>query len=569
MAIASLAAISISRSRKESIEVPAFGGEYIEGILGQPRYINPVLEDANEIDSSISHLIFSGLFKYASDGKLAEDIAESLELSEDKKTYSVKIKENIYFHDGEKLTADDVVFTAQIIANPDYNSPLKESLQSVQFEADGEYIVKFILKEAYSLFAHNLTFGILPKHIWEGIHPANFSLAEGNLKPIGSGPFALKKLSRNKNGFIGYINLERFEEYFAQKPFLENVTFKFYSSGEDLLIAYNNKEILGTKNLPEKWEEKINKDSSNIFKARLSQYFGIFFNLNSNKTLQDPAARNALSLAIDKKSIIENVFNGEPFQIDLIPFPETFNNLPGQHNPESASAILEEAGWKDSDGDSIREKEGIKLEFSLATLNQPHLEQTALAIQKDLEKIGAKINVEIKNFSEINSLIKERGYEAILFGQTLGIAPDPYAFWHSSQKDYPGLNLSLFSNPESDRILENIRIAPNNINGEELASAAILEELPKETAAAENASISIKQTEKTREDLYADLQNILAKENPAIFLFSPASIFVINNKIKGVEIEDIYTPSGHFSEILNWHIKTKYERRNKVSSETN
>lgn len=538
-ALISLIALALINKYKNSQKVAAPGGEYTEGAIGQPQYINPALASASDIDSDIVELVFSGLFKHSQDGKIINDLASSYEISEDKKTYSIIIREDAQWHDGEKLDAKDVAFTVQTIANPAYKSPLQQSLQSVECQTDGDYKIRFILKEPYAPFLHNLTFKIMPVHIWQNTPPTSFRLFDGNLKPIGSGIFEFKNLAKDKDGFIHSITLEKFENYHQEKPLIELVTFKFYQNESGLLEAYNKKEILGISEAPKKYEEKLKDlESVEAFQLKLPQYFAIFLNQESNKALKDKNIRIALAKALNKNSLVSGIFEKEAEKIDsCIPYLENETYKRYDFSPQEAASILESAGWKDSDNDGIRESASSKLEFSLATADQPQLVSLAQLIKSQWENIGVKINLNIKNVSELQTIaIRNRDYDMLIFGQSLERDPDPYAFWHSSQKDYPGLNLAMFSNPEADKILEAIR-------GEF------------------DASIKI-------ED-YKKLQNIISEEIPAIFLFSLNRTYLISDKVKNTEAVGIALPQNRFDKINNWYIKTKYEGRNKNASSSN
>lgn len=532
--LSSLAIIAL-KNRKNSIAVPAPGGEYIEGMAGQPQHINPVLAPANDIDSDLAELIFSGLFRYSEKGELINDIASECEISEDKKTYVIALKDGIFWHDGERLDSNDVLFTAQTIANPAYKSPLRQSLESVEFQIENELKIRFILKEPYAPFLHNLTFKILPSHIWQNIPPSSFQLADGNLKPVGSGPFRFESLKKGKDGFIYSITLEKFEEYFQNKPFLQTITFKFFPDEESLLNAYNKKEILGINKISGSYQEKIRRlDSLNIFKTKLPQYFAVFFNPESNKILSDKSIRSLLARSINKDDLANKKLESKVERIDsFASFFYAENETPKIANIsiEEAKNALENLGWKDLDGDGIREKSSQKMEFSLITADHPQLSSSAQFIKEQWESLGIKINLDIKNLPDLQgSAIKNRNYDMLIFGQSLGGDPDLYAFWHSSQKNYPGLNLAMFSSPAADKILESIRKEFNH-------SAKSIQ--------------------------HAEFQKILSEEYPAIFLFTPYRIYAVNNKVKNIEIGEAPSAANRFAKINNWHIKIKYERRNK------
>ena len=221
--------------------VPKSGGEYVEGIIGQPLYINPLLSQTSEADSDLVQLIYGGLFKFNSEGKLENNLAENWEVSEDQKTYTVKLRPGIFWHDGEPLNAEDVFFTVSILQDPAYKSPLRQNWQGVEVNQIDNLTLSFSINTPYSGFLNNLTLGILPKHIWGNIAPEKFSLADYNLKPVGSGPYKFEDFQKSSSGEILSYELLAFEKYFEGEPYISKMVFNFYPDEETMLIAYNKK----------------------------------------------------------------------------------------------------------------------------------------------------------------------------------------------------------------------------------------------------------------------------------------------------------------------------------------
>ena len=341
-----------------------------------------------------------------------------------------------------------------------------------------------------------------------------------------------KQLSKDKEGKIISIELEINNDYYSQKPFIKKLVFQFFQNEEDVILAFNRKEINGINYLsPDNKEMVINFENSNIHRLKIPRYFAIFFNQTKNKALSDKEVRLALSHGIDKNRLIQEVLNSEGSPSDS-PIPA---QLLG-HNPnikiydyaqEHAKNTLDSAEWIDTDGDGIREKEDVKIEFTLVIPNQKELRETGELIQQMWKEIG--VAVEIKEVStETNELsdsyIKPREYEAILVAQILNYDPDPFAFWHSSQKKETGLNLSLYDNPEVDKILEEARQESNN---------------------------------ETRAEKYKKFQELLIKDIPAIFLYSPNYLYVHGKSIRETDFNNIVIPSDRFNGIENWYMKTK------------
>ncbi|TSC52836.1 MAG: Uncharacterized protein LiPW39_530 [Parcubacteria group bacterium LiPW_39] len=522
---------------------PKRAGSINIGVFSSPRFLNPVLNQINDTDRDLSTVIFSGLMKYNGQGNLINDAAAKYAIGDFGKVYEITLQKDIQWQDGKPLTADDIIFTLQVIQNPDYRSPLRALWQGIEVEKIDDLSVRFRLKNAYP-FLNNLTFGILPKHLWESVAPAQFALHELNLKPVGSGPYKFKKLQKDKNGAVKILEFEAFKNYFGGEPYLTDLVFKFYSSEAEVMNAYKKEEIdafnfLSAKNLAE-----LNKNNGNlnIYPITLPRYFAVFFNQSQNALLIDKTIRQALAYATDKKKIIAAVFGGYGQEIDspLLPGMAGYSDKIKIYDfaPEQAKSILANTGWQDLDNDGVlekevlkekvrgkaQEKETIKLEVTLTTIDWPELAQTAQILQNQWAQIGVKLNLDIKNTSKIqNEVIKPRQYQALLFGEVLGQEPDLFHFWHSSQKKESGLNIALYENPEVDKLL-----------------LEILEDL--------NGDSRIQKIQRA--------VSLITDDLPAIFLFSPDYIFVAKKEIKGIELENLDAPSSRFSQINRWYAQT-------------
>src|SRR3989344_3549490 len=223
----SIISIPILTYRHLTTPVAAQGGSVTEGIVGEPRHINPLLAQS-DADRDLVRLIYSGLLKYNGDGKLVPDLAKSYEISQDELSYTVYLKDNVLWHDNTPVTADDIIFTIQLAQNSDYGSTQRINWQGVEVERADEKTVIFKLKNKYAQFLTNLTLPIIPQHIWENIKPINFALSELNLKPIGSGPYVFKKLRKDKSGKIVLYRLEANKNFYDREPMIQDLEIKFY-----------------------------------------------------------------------------------------------------------------------------------------------------------------------------------------------------------------------------------------------------------------------------------------------------------------------------------------------------
>lgn len=508
--------------------IPKVGGEYIEGVVGQPLYLNPLLSQTSEADSDLVSLIYSGLFKYDNNGNVVTDLAENYSISDDQKEYTILLKKGTLWHDGRAVTAGDVSFTFNILQDPAYKSPLRQNLQGVEVSLMDENTIKFTLKNPFIGFLDNLTVGILPKHIWENIAPEKFALAENNLHPVGSGPYIFSSLQKDSSGNILTMRLVGYKSYHGGNPYISRLAFNFYPGDEELIAAYNKKEIMGMASIPPENIKNIkNVKSTNVHELIIPRYFSVFLNETKNIALANDAVRSALSKSVDKKEIIDVVLYGKGFALasPILPQMKGYNNEEIKINIDEANKILDEEGWKLDENENVRKKGDNKLEFDLVTTDWPELNQTAEILKKQWEKVGARVNVKVLTVSDLQqNYIRTREYDSLLFGQAISFSPDLYSFWHSSQKRDPGLNLSLFDNKDADGLLEGLRQETND---------------------------------EKRIEGYQKFQDILKKENPAIFLYSRYYLYPTSTSLQGVEVKNINNSSSRFADVSKWFVKTK------------
>jgi peptide/nickel transport system substrate-binding protein len=513
-----------------TVPVPKKGGEYVEGISGQPIYINPLLSQTSEADADLAQLVFSGLLKYDLDGNLVNDLAESFEISEDKKIYTFKLKQNVFWHDSEKLNADDVKFTFDILQDPSYRSPLRQSWKGVVVNRLDEFTLEFVLEQPYFPFLDRLTLGILPKHIWENIGSDRFTLSDFNLRPVGSGPYAFSKIQKDSAGTVASIELNSFVSYYAGEPYIPKITVNFYPDDSMAMEAYNQKEVSGLGNLPlEKLADIKSQKSTINHEFVIPRFYSIFFNQTKSIVVANDSVRKALALSVNRDEIISQILKGKGVAIysPFLPQMPEFNAETEKYflDLEKAKEILEKDGWKMNEEKGVREKDGKELKFKMLTVDWPELSETADLLLEQWKKIGVEVEVEVLSTSDLQqNYIRTREYDALLFGQETSLNSDVYPFWHSSQKQDPGLNLSLFDNKRADELLDQAR-----------------QETDKEK----------------RIGIYKEFQDILADKLPAIFLFSRYYVYPVSDQIKGIEMKEINSPSWRFAEVDKWFIETR------------
>lgn len=527
----SLVAIGVQLYISSTSAVPAYGGEYREAVVGLPRFINPALAPTNDVDRDLVQLIYAGLMRYNREGDVVPNLAETYEILDEGREYHFTLKDNLVWSDGEALTAEDIVFTIELIQNPQYASPLYQSWQGVEVIAEEDNSIIFLLSSPYPPFLENTTIGILPKHIWQNVAPKNFALTDYNLQPIGAGPYRVEKFSKDSAGFISSYTLKRNERYHGQKPYIDKIIFKFYENEEEALKAYNAKNVDGVSFLSPINIDLI-KDSEGlrIHELAMPRYFALFINPSQNEVLQDKTVRQALAYATNRDKIIEEVLAGFAQKADT-PIPPNlkkyYNKDAGQVHLDAAKAqgVLEDRGWVDENEDGVREKEGVNLELTLVTAQRPELERVAQLIAEQWREAGILLHVRTLELGELQQdVIRPRNYELLMFGEIYGAIPDPFSFWHSSQRNNPGLNLSNYKNDTVDKLLEDAR-----------------QEIDEEK----------------RIEILKKFQTEVVKDMPAIFLYDPVYLYPVQKRVQGIEEAFIVDTSLRFVDIENWYIETK------------
>jgi peptide/nickel transport system substrate-binding protein len=518
---------------KVSIEVPAIGGSWKEGIIGSPHFINPLLA-VSDADRDLVTLVFSGLMRPDGKGSLTLDLAEKFEISEDGLSYTFTLKEDLEFHDGEPLTTDDIIFTVQLAKNPVLKSPTRANWEGVEVEKIDNRTVRFTLRRPYAPFPENATLGILPKHIWGEISPDQILLSDLNLKPLGAGPYKIETVSTGDNDIITSLSLRSFKKYASGTPHINKMLLRFYPSEVELLNAYSRADTNAVGAISPQNIKKITRNNGRLKTLTLPRVFGVFFNQNEKSLFLEKSVREALTKATDKDRVIKEVLQGYALPIASPIPPGTFGALPAEEitrDLESARSILEADKWERNEETGIYEKieKGKvveELRFSLATSNAPDLVRTADILKNNWEELGAKVEVRVFEIADLNqNVIRPRKYDALLFGEVVGRDPDPFAFWHSSQRNDPGLNIALYTNSSVDKILEDAR-----------------------------GLIS----KEKRKEKYEEFQNKVISDTPAIFLYSPYFIYIIPEGLKGFETVHIATTGERFSNVHNWHFETRY-----------
>lgn len=545
----STVALLLAINNKFLVEIPAQGGMITEGVVGIPRFINPILA-FTDADRDLSALIYSGLMKF--DGvNVVPDIAQSYTVSSDGRVYTFTLRDDVFFHDGVKLTAQDVEFTVLKAQDPELKSPIRASWDKVKVEVVSDYNIRFTLDRAYEPFITNMTLGILPKHMWSTVPPEQFTFSNYNIEPIGSGPFLLETIIRDKGGLPTAYKLIRWNKFHTGESYLDGITLRFYTNERELIESYNEGIIDGMNSISPKEAQRLHflSPKAIIERIALPRIFGVFYNQSQNEVLAMPEVRQALSVAINRERIVQEVLAGYGIPItSALPYSILGSTTRNQSEPlkpmqstttdtfiSDARSILTKAGWTlASSSDSTSGSVFIKktktkthtLDFTLTTSNAPELKRAGELAQEQWERLGAQVSLKVFETGDLNqNVIRPRNYDALLFGEVIGRDLDLFAFWHSSQRNDPGLNIALYTNSRADRLLEQIRT-----------------ETSKEKRLAQ----------------FRELDTIIRNDHPATFIFSPDFIYIVPPKLHGMNLKHITTSADRFSSVTDWYVKTEH-----------
>jgi peptide/nickel transport system substrate-binding protein len=512
-AASALAALALGRA---TTVVPAQGGTFTEGVLGQPTYANPILAES-DADKNLVRLLFASVL----------DLAEKTEADQSGRVWKLRLKEGIKWSDGRKITSDDVIFTVQKMQDPETRSPLYASWQGVAANRLSEIEVQFNLVSPYPFFIENLrALYPIPKHLFADTPSSNWRLSDYNLKPVGSGPYAFKSYQKEESGFISVYELGASPNYAGDQPYISTMSFRYFGNIADLTRAFNAGVLDAFGEFDPDAVTRVNR-SYEVVSFPVPSYYAVFLNQGQSLVLKELVVRQALAGSIDRAQLILGIFGARAREVQSPVFGEEGSLNVASSGLENTPIALESAGWIVGES-GIREKTVkdvvLKLQFDLVVPKISFLEKTAGLLRDMWRRAGIEVNLVVLAPEEItNRVIKNREYQAILFGNFLNPPHDLYPFWHSNERFYPGLNLALYNSEDADELMEAIR-----------------RELDVQKRASEIHSLA----------------ETIAQDVPAAFLYSPDYLYVVSRDVKGIEPKQLAEPADRYEGVLRWHLKT-------------
>jgi peptide/nickel transport system substrate-binding protein len=498
---------------------PAYGDTLIEGTIGEPSILIPMLA-GDSASHSVSGLIFNGLVKYDTDLSVIGDLAESWDISDDGLIITFRLKKGVKWADGVEFTADDVMFGYQTIIHEDTPTAYKEDYLQVK---KAEVLDKHTFRVTYEKpFAPALTswgsLTILPKHLLQG---KDITKSELTRNPVGMGPYKLTRWTPGQE-----VVLDSNRNYFEGRPYIDRYLYRIIPDPATMFLELQAGRIDMMGLTPIQYTKQTDTDffkrNFQKFRFPVFSYTHMAFNLK-HPFFQDKKVRQAIAYAIDKEEIVDVILFGLGSPATGPYVPNTWPYNPDvrryEHNPEKAKELLAEAGWRDTDGDGILDKDGRPFSFTVITNMGNSLRMnTATIIQWKLRQVGIKVDIRALEFSTfINDFINKRRFEAVILGWSIGLDADQYDIWHSSKTKEKEFNFVSYINPEVDRLLEEGR-----------------------------RTFDIEERKKS----YFRIQEILAEDLPYIFLYVPHATPIVHSRFKGIKP----SPIGISYNLPRWYV---------------
>lgn len=533
--------LSEQRPKTETVSqlatpTPVRGGVYTEALVGSLQRLNPLLDRYNQVDRDIDRLLFSGLVRFDGRGVPRPDLAEAWGVSEDGTLYNVTLRKNALWHDGKPVTADDVIFTIDLMRNGGDVVPadLQELWKGIEAVKLSDVDIQFRLPESFAPFLDYLTFGVLPKHLLDGKSINDLVNEPFNLQPVGSGPFKFTRLIVEDDVITG-LALSANKEYYLQPPYIDELVFRYYPDDSGAYQAYLDGQVqglgqVGSTILP----DVLTEDGLALYTARQPKLAMVLFNLNNSEVgfLQDKAVRKALLMGINRQRIIDRILQGQAIQADGPILPGTWAYYDGikpiAYDPEAARAQLKEAGFVfANEGDVILTKGEQRLAFTLLHPDTPQHRAVAEAIQTAWSDLGVEVNLEAMPYDQlVTERLADRAFQAVLVDLDFAHSPDPdpYPFWDQAQAGGAGQNYSQWDNRMASEYLEQARITVNL-------------------------------TERAK--MYRNFQVVYQEEMPGLPLYYPVYTYAVAQEIRDIRIGPFFDPSDRFGNIVEWNLANR------------
>ncbi len=513
-------------------EVSVRAGEINEGIVGVPVHKNPLFA-ASVVEHDVAVLLHAGLLRHNRAGGLVPNLAEHWERKG--AAYTFRIRKNARFHDGTTLDVDDVLYTADMIRRLGQDNPHRNAWEGVTISALNTHTVLITVPEGNLAFPEEFTVPILPKHIWQKIPEDTWRRYAGSGVYVGAGPFRHENEILTIDGRLLRLTFAAFNDYAPGKPYIKKISFHFFTDADMLLEAFSRGRIDAVHSIAAAETAAILSHSENndvLYTANTDRVFGIFFNTEDGRILQDPFLRSVLSRSVDRDSIIRDVFRGlgTPLAAPIATDTETAERTV---SPEEIQQTLEDIGWIFEDVHNSRKRDGIPLRMSLVFLDTPEKRQTADILIEGWQELGFDIEARALPPEVMEQVIEEKQFDMLLYGYEADRPKDLVALWKSGDRKNIA-SVTGFGSPILNTLLTEMEhgTPPERLTGDD----------------------------NWREIVYTDIKQEMMKRVPAVFLYSPYFLYILPENIFGVSAEKkhlgrVHQPSDRFMNIHTWYMQ--------------
>ena len=541
--IVALAAIALllfsqqpSTRQVSVVPQPVKGGVLTEAIIGQFGRLNPTIDFYNQADRDVDRLVYCGLVKFDDRGIPQADAAESWGVSKDGTVYNFALRKNALWHDGTSVTADDVIFTIELLKHPDNPAPvdLRDFWGAVEVIRLDEKTLQFRLPEPFAPFLDYLSFGLLPKHLLAQRTPKEMLDDPFNLMPVGCGPYRMQRLITEQNekgeAIVKGVMLKAFDQFYTHAAYIDQVIIQYYPDEVTAFSAYQEGKVQAISNVGAKILAQVLVDPTiSLYSSRLPKLTLIVFNLDNPEVpfFQDAEIRKALMIGINRQKILDRVFKGQAIIANGPIIPSTWAYSEGipQFTFDTNKAItkLKKAEYVIPATGTTRAKGEQKFAFELLYPDDENMQKVAEIIQEGWVSLQLDVSIKPMKYEQmLSEALETRKYQAAIIeiNQIRTPDPDPYPFWHQTQAT-GGQNYGQWQDRQASEYLELARITSNPVE---------------------------------RGRLYRNFQVRFASELPALPLYFPIYNYGISSEIQGVKIGTMFDPSDRYALFTDWFL---------------
>jgi len=499
-------------------QAPYRGGTVVIGLSGDIDSLNELTAADSDALQIIKDMLFMTLTRLDKNLQFTPYLAKSWRFSDDHQKITFHLRDDIYWSDGAKTTAKDVLFTYKTMVNPAVAYPAASRFELIKsVEKIDDVTIQFDLVHPYPDLLFDLQFPILPQHIL-GKLPANAILtSDFGRRPISNGPFVLDNWEANKA-----IYFSANKQFSPGAPFIDQVIFSILPEETVLTANLHTHDIDLIPRVSHQRLEQFAADTSIRTKVFASNTF-TFVGWNCNNPLLSKPMRIALSMAINKEEIINTLLQGygKPALGPLTPMAWAFDSslTDIEFNPHRAQQIFKEQGWTDSDGDGTLDKNNQDLRFSIAVNSAGRQHQDiAVMVQAQLKKVGVEMTINRLDWNLfIDQVIDQKKFDAVVMKWETDFTVNPTALWHSASIEN-SYNFVSYANPRVDSLIEQA------LHARDQASA---------------------------KPLWREFQQTIIDDCPYTFLFIPDDIVAFNTRLTNADFDS----RGFLANIQFWQIR--------------